>query len=89
MFSCMLSHIPISTRMTIRFCVILIGLCNQVSSLIFWFFDSSLFEVLFVTSGVPPDGVVLVPLGSLSVQVIHLVVYRIFQESFYYDHVTF
>ena len=37
MFSCMLSHIPISTRMTIRFCVILIGLCNQVSSLVFGF----------------------------------------------------
>ena len=36
MSSCMLSHIPISTRMIICFCVNLIGLCNQVSSLIFW-----------------------------------------------------
>ena len=51
--------------------------------------DPSLFEVLFVTSGVPPDGVVLVPLGSLSVQVIRLVVYRVFKSLFYYDHVAF
>ena len=67
MFSCMFSHIPISTRMIIRFCVTLIGLCNQVSSLIFGS-RLSLFEVLFVTGGVPPVGVGLDPLGS-SVQV--------------------
>ena len=63
MFPCMLSHVPISTRMIIRFCVTLIGLCNQVSSLIFLVLDSSSFEVLFVTGGDPPGGVVFGLIG--------------------------
>ena len=89
MFSCMLSHVPISTRMTIRFCVILIGLCDQVSSFIFGS-RLKLFEVLFVTGGVPLSRVVLDPFELfLFVQVIYLVVYSFIRDFLLFDRVAF
>ena len=76
--------------MTIRFCVILMGLCNQVSSLIFWFLIQVCSKYFLLQVGSLLTELFWSLWALLSVQVIYLVVYRVFLKSlFIYDRVSF
>ena len=74
--------------MTIRFCVILIGLCNQVSSLIFgsrFKFVLKYFLLQVGTLLAESFG----PFGLFCPSMFYLVGYSIIRDSLFYDHVAF